>query len=327
MRIVFCGTPEFAVPSLRALLSDSLFTVEAVVTQPDRPRGRGHAVSASAVKEVALEAGAHVYQPETIKSDSAFDFFKRLAPDAVVIIAYGQIIPQRLIEIPRLGWINLHASLLPQYRGAAPIAWAIVNGETATGLTTMQIDAGMDTGPILMQREIEIGPDETAPELSRRLSEAGAPLVADSLRKLDRGEIAPRAQDGSLASYAPLLNKEHGRIDWSHTAQQVYNRIRGLAPWPGAYTTFRGQLCHIWGRPAEPAAAAAGPSSVTVSAVGSAEVSAPGSLLAIGEGFYAVCGEGTRLRLDAVQMEARKRITAREFVNGAHPAPGERFGT
>ena len=319
MRIVFCGTPEFAVPSLRALLSDSLFTVEAVVTQPDRPRGRGHSVSPSAVKEVALEAGAHVYQPETIKSDSAFDFFQRLVPDAVVIIAYGQIIPQRLIEIPRLGWINLHASLLPQYRGAAPIAWAIVNGETATGLTTMQIDAGMDTGPILMQREIEIGPDETAPELSRRLSEAGAPLVADSLRKLDRGEIAPRAQDGSQASYAPLLNKEHGRIDWSHTAQQVYNRIRGLAPWPGAYTTFRGQLCHVWGRPAD--AATAGPISITVGA----RDSIPGSLLAAGESIDVVCGEGTRLRLDAVQMEARKRITAREFLNGARLAPGDRF--
>ena len=272
--------------------------------------------------DFALEAGAHVYQPETIKSDSAFDFFQRLAPDAVVIIAYGQIIPQRLIEIPRLGWINLHASLLPQYRGAAPIAWAIVNGETATGLTTMQIDAGMDTGPILMQREIEIGPDETAPELARRLSEAGAPLLADSLRKLDRGEIAPRAQDGSQASYAPLLNKEHGRIDWSHTAQQIYNRIRGLAPWPGAYTTFRGQLCHIWGRPADAAAASAGPISITVSAGDSI----PGRLLAAGESIDVVCGEGTRLRLDALQMEARKRITAREFVNGAHLAPGERFG-
>ena len=320
MRIVFCGTPEFAVPALRALLADSFFSVEAVVTQPDRPRGRGHAVSASAVKEVALEAGAHVYQPETIKSESALDFFKRLAPDAVVIIAYGQIVPQRLIEIPRLGWINLHASLLPEYRGAAPIAWAIVNGESTTGLTTMQIDAGMDTGPILMQREMAIGPEETAPELARRMSEAGAPLVAESLRKLDRGEITPRAQDGSQASYAPLLNKEHGRIDWSHTAQQIYDRIRGLAPWPGAYSTFRGQLCHVWGRPAE----------ITREGFGSerdlAVAGEPGSLLAGGGGIHVVCGEGTRLRLDAVQMEARKRVTVREFVNGAHPAPGERFG-
>ena len=322
MRIVFCGTPEFAVPALRALLADSFFSVEAVVTQPDRPKGRGRAISPSAVKEMALESGAHVYQPETIKSDSALDFFKRLAPEAVVIIAYGQIVPQRLIEIPRLGWINLHASLLPQYRGAAPIAWAIVNGESVTGLTTMQIDAGMDSGPILLQREIEIGGEETAPELARRMSEAGAPLVAESLRKLDRGEIAPRAQDASEATYAPLLTKEHGRIDWSHTAQQVYNRIRGLAPWPGAYTTFRGQLCHIWGRPADAAAGSAGPISITVGAGDSL----PGRLLAAGESIDVVCGEGTRLRLDAVQLEARKRVTAREFVNGAHPAPGERFG-
>ena len=320
MRIVFCGTPEFAVPALRALLADSFFSVEAVVTQPDRPRGRGHAVSASAVKEVALEAGAHVYQPETIKSESALDFFKRLAPDAVVIIAYGQIIPQRLIEIPRLGWINLHASLLPEYRGAAPIAWAIVNGENTTGLTTMQIDAGMDTGPILMQREMAIGPEETAPELARRMSEAGAPLVAESLRKLDRREITPRAQDGSQASYAPLLNKEHGRIDWSHTAQRIYDRIRGLAPWPGAYSTFRGQLCHVWGRPAETTTEGPG-SERDLAAAGE-----PGSLLAGDGGIHVVCGEGTRLRLDAVQMEARKRVNVREFVNGAHPAPGERFG-
>ena len=251
LRIVFCGTPEFGVPSLRRLLSDPDFTIEAVVTQPDRPRGRGQAVSSSPVKEAALEAGVDVYQPEKIKEDSAFDFFKRIAPDAVVIIAYGQIVPARLIEIPRLGWINLHASLLPKYRGAAPIAWAIANGETTTGLTTMQIDAGMDTGPILLQHEIAIAPDETAPELTRRLSEAGAPLIADSLRKLDQGEIRPVPQDASQATYAPLLKKEHGRIDWSLPARQIYNRMRGFAPWPGAYTIFRGQICHVWGHPAD----------------------------------------------------------------------------
>jgi methionyl-tRNA formyltransferase len=180
MRIVFCGTPEFAVPALRGLLSDSFFSVEAAVTQPDRPRGRGRTVSASPVKQAALEAGVHVYQPESARSDSALEFFRRLAPDAVVIIAYGQIIPQRLIDVPRLGWINLHASLLPKYRGAAPINWAILNGETLTGLTTMRIDAGMDTGPILLQQEMEIGPDETAPELAHRMSETGARLVAET---------------------------------------------------------------------------------------------------------------------------------------------------
>jgi methionyl-tRNA formyltransferase len=312
MRIVFCGTPEFAVPSLRLLLSDSYFSVEAVVTQPDRPRGRGRAVSAPPVKEAALAAGAHVYQPERIKSDSAYDFVKRVAPDVVVIIAYGQIIPQRLIEIPPLGWINLHASLLPRYRGAAPIAWAIVNGETTTGLTTMQIDAGMDTGPILLQQEIAIGPAETAPQLALRMSEAGAPLVAETLGRLERGELVPRAQEASQASYAPLLKKEHGRIDWWLSANQIYNRIRGLAPWPGVHTAFRGQLCHLWGRPADRAQPA--------------PAEPPGSLVVTGEAVDVTCGQSSRLRLDFVQLQGRKRITAREFVNGARLAPGERFG-
>jgi methionyl-tRNA formyltransferase len=313
MRIVFCGTPDFAVPSLRLLLADSRFSVEAVVTQPDRPRGRGQALSASPVKEVALAAGKHAYQPEKIRSDSAFDFFKRLMPDAVVIIAYGQIIPLRLIEIPRLGWINLHASLLPRYRGAAPIAWAILNGETATGLTTMQIDAGMDTGPILLQQEIAIGPDETASELARRMAEEGAPLVADTLRRLERKEITPRAQDSAQASHAPMLKKEDGRIDWSQPAQRVYNRIRALDPWPGAYTTFRGRLCHIWGRPFSVAMPAGGGLS--------------GSLTASGGALDVICGGGSRLRIEAIQLEGRKRIRAYEFLNGAHVAAGERFGT
>ncbi len=312
MRIVFCGTPEFAVPALRQLIAEPDFTVEAVVTQPDRPRGRGQRVASSPVKDVALDAGLHVYQPEKIKSDSAFEFFKRAAADAVVIIAYGQIIPQRLIEIPRLGWINLHGSLLPKYRGAAPVNWAIVNGEQMTGLTTMQIDAGLDTGPILLQQPIEIRADETAPELAERMAEAGAPLVAESLRKLSRGEITPRTQDHSQATRASLLKKEDGRLDWNLTAQQIYNRIRGLQPWPGAYTNFRGQLCHVWGRPATSMKAALG--------------AAPGTLtLAEGE-MRVACGEGTWLRLEHVQLEGRKRITAREFANGARLQPRERFG-
>jgi methionyl-tRNA formyltransferase len=311
MRVVFCGTPEFAVPSLRRLLSDSSFSVEAVVTQPDRPRGRGHAVSASPVKQVALEAGTQVYQPESIKSDSAFEFFKRLAPDAVVIIAYGQIIPKRLIEVPRLGWMNLHASLLPKYRGAAPINWAIVNGETSTGLTTMQIDAGMDTGPILLQQVIAIGPDETAPELAHKMSEAGAPLMADTLHKVERGGISPRPQDASKASLAPRLTKELGLIDWSRSARVIYNGIRGLAPWPGAYTRFRGQLCHVWGRP---------------DGVATMQNQPPGSIAASADGIYVASGGSSRLHLEAVQLEGRKRITAREFVNGARLATGERFG-
>src|ERR1700719_2188541 len=225
MRIVFCGTPEFAVPSLRRLAAEPGISVEAVITQPDRPRGRGQHVSGSAVKETALAANLHVYQPEKIKSDSAQDFLKRIAPDAVVIIAYGQIVPARLLTIPRLGWLNLHASLLPRYRGAAPIQWAIANGESVTGLTTMQIDAGMDTGSILQQRELEIGPAETAPELAARMSEIGADLVVESLLRFERGEIALQPQDSKKASYAKILKKEDGRIDWSFNARQIYNRM------------------------------------------------------------------------------------------------------
>jgi len=314
MRIVFCGTPEFAVPTLRGLLANPEFAVEAVVTQPDRPRGRGQQVSASPVKEVAAEAGVRIYQPERVKSDEAYEFFAAIKPDASVIIAYGQIIPRRLLEVPRLGWMNLHGSLLPKYRGAAPIAWAIINGERETGLTTMQLDPGLDTGPILSQRQIEIGNDETAPELARRMAEMGAPLVAESLIRLERGEIAPAPQDSTRASYAPILTKEHGRIDWGQTASEIYNRIRGLAPWPGAFTMFRGRLCHTWGRPSAPAASDA------------AIEEEPGSIILSDAAIEVVCGKGTRLRLEAVQIEGRKRISAREFANGARLRSGERFG-
>lgn len=313
MRIIFCGTPDFAVPSLHRLISGPSISVEAVITQPDRPRGRGQQVSASAVKEAALAAGLHVYQPETIKSESAQDFLKKIAPDAIVIIAYGQIIPARLLTIPRLGWINLHASLLPRYRGAAPIQWAIANGEKTTGLTTMQIDAGLDSGPMLLQREVEIGPQEIAPELAARMSEIGAALLVESLLRFNRGEISPVPQKHEAATLAPMLKKEHGRIDWSLPAQQIYNRMRGFAPWPGAYTMFRGQTCHLWGAPAENSTAAT--------------QHAPGEIIVSPAHIRVVCGGGTRLQLDSLQLEGRKRISAREFANGARLRPGDRFST
>jgi methionyl-tRNA formyltransferase len=311
LRIVFCGTPEFAVPSLRRLAERPEFSIEAVVTQPDRPRGRGQHLSSSAVKETALEIGLHVFQPETIKSESAQEFLKRIAPDAVVIIAYGQIVPARLLTIPRLGWINLHASLLPRYRGAAPIHWAIANGETTTGLTTMQIDAGMDTGPTLLRREVEIGPGETAPELATRMSAIGADLIGDSLLKLNRGEISPTPQDAKNASYAPILKKEDGRIDWALPAQQIYNRMRGFAPWPGAYTTFREQTCQLWGRPA-------------ALSTGWANL-ATGKIIHTTTDLYVISGEGTSLQLEAVQIEGRRKISARQFANGARLAADDGF--
>jgi methionyl-tRNA formyltransferase len=311
LRLVFCGTPAFAVPSLRQLLSDPYFRVESVVTQPDRPKGRGKKTASAPVKDAALEAGVAVYQPEKIRSESSLDYFKRLAPDVVVIIAYGQIIPASLIAIPRLGWVNLHGSLLPKYRGAAPINWAIVNGERMTGLTTMQIDAELDTGPMLLKYQTGIGPDETAPELYDQLAAAGAPLVVETLKKLDAGEIVATPQDNSQASLAPPLKKEDGRIDWYVPAPKIYNHIRGLQPWPGAFTTFRGATCRLWGKPLKPVAAGG----------------MPGVMLPTEEdGLLVICGGSTVLRVEHVQLEGRNRVTDREFMNGARIGPGERFG-
>ena len=314
MRIVFCGTPQFAVPSLRLFLTQSDFELLAIITQPDRPRGRGHELSFSPVKQVALEAKIPVHQPEKIRAPEIQGMLQALAPDVIVIIAYGQIIPARLLPIPRLGWINLHASLLPKYRGAAPISWAIVNGEAQTGVTTMRIDAGMDTGDTLLQRETAIGPTETAPELASRLAELGAPLMVETLRGLGAGSLVPRPQDHSLATHAPMLKREDGLIAWNLRSEQIFNRIRGFAPWPGAYTTFRGQTCHVTG---QSLASNAGPKDP------------PGTLILAMKPepqLLVVCGGETVLRLLSVKVEGRKEISASEFANGARLKPGERFG-
>jgi methionyl-tRNA formyltransferase len=310
LRIVFCGTPAFAVPALRELIGHSEFNIEGVVTQPDRPRGRGREIFGSPVKTQAVAAGIPVYQPLKIRSEEAREYFARVAPDVVVIIAYGQIIPARLIAIPRLGWINLHGSLLPKYRGAAPIHWAIANGETRTGLTTMSIDAGLDTGPTLLAWETEIGPDETALELYARMAEAGAPLMISTLRRLTSGSITAVPQDNSQATFAPPLKKEDGRIDWGLPARLIYNRIRGFQPWPGAFTLFRGKQCAIGGTPAANGFAGA-----------------PGTIRVDNGEVYVACVDGSALRLEFVQLEGRKRITAREFANGARLVEGERFGS
>jgi len=316
MRIVFCGTPQFAVPTLKHLLERPDFEIVAVITQPDRPRNRGE-VSLSPVKEVALAAYVPVHQPEKIRTAESEALLRTLAPDVVVIIAYGQIIPRSLLGIPKFGWINSHASLLPKYRGAAPIQWAVANGETRTGVTTMRIDAGMDTGYMLLQRETEIGPQETAPELAGRLSEMSAPLMLETLRGLAAGTIQPRAQKHAEASYAPILKKEDGRIDWKRPASEIYNRMRGFAPWPGAYTTFRAQKCQVWGEPVSKEESAA------LTGVGSAE---PGTLLAGKIELYVQSGDATVLRVGLVQVEGRKKLEAADFANGARLKSGERFG-
>jgi methionyl-tRNA formyltransferase len=318
LRLVFFGTPEFALPSLRLLLTRSELQIEAVVTQPDRPRGRGQQVASSPVKDFALQSAIYVYQPENVRDETALSFFKRMQPDAVVIIAYGQKIPQSLLDVPRLGWINLHGSLLPKYRGAAPINWAIVNGEKRTGVTTMLVEAGMDTGPILMQKEIEIGADETAPELAKRMSELGAPLIVETLIGLSRGEIAPRAQDSALATKAPMLKKEMGRVNWKLPAEEIYNRIRGFEPWPGAYTTFRGQACRIWGNPRGGAH-----SQTELRAIARDKA---GQIVATGGNVFVSCGGDSWLRLTEVQLEGKKKVAAADFANGARLMADDTFG-
>jgi methionyl-tRNA formyltransferase len=318
MRIVFCGTPSFAVPTLKHLLAQADFEIVGVIAQPDRPRGRGQEVSFSAVKEAALAANLTVHQPEKIRAAETEVLLQRLAPDCVVIIAYGQIIPAKLLPIPKFGWINLHASLLPKYRGAAPINWAIVNGETRTGMTTMRIDAGMDTGDMLLQRESEIGAKETAPELAARMSEFGAPLMAETLRGLATGTIAPKAQNHAEASYAPMLKKEDGRIDWKRPVIEIYNRMRGFAPWPGAYTTFRGQSCHVWGELVSKGGGVGLP--IDAGAL------APGTLVAGKNQLFVWCGDATVLCIRTVQLEGRKPVKASDFANGARLKSGERFG-
>jgi methionyl-tRNA formyltransferase len=310
MRILFCGTPHFAVPTFIRLLAQPDIEIAAVITQPDRPRGRGHEISASPVKEAAIAANVSVHQPEKIRSPEAHELLQRLAPDCIVIIAYGQIIPAALLGIPRLGWINLHASLLPKYRGAAPINWAIANGETQTGVTTMRIDAGMDTGDILLQEEIDIAPEETATELAESMAEAGAPRMLETLRGLAAGKLVARPQNNGEATYAPLLKKEDGRIDWKRPAQEIYNRMRGFAPWPGAYTAFRGQSCHLWGEPFSLRAVNVGP---------------PGTIFLEDGQILIACGHTTLLRLLSVKVEGRKQISAEEFANGARLTQRERF--
>jgi methionyl-tRNA formyltransferase len=310
MRILFCGTPHFAVPTFIHLLAQPDIDIAAVVTQPDRPRGRGQQISASPVKDAAIAASVPVHQPEKIRSPEAQDLLKQLAPDCIVIIAYGQIIPAALLSIPKLGWINLHASLLPKYRGAAPINWAIANGETVTGLTTMRIDAGMDTGDMLLQEELDIAPEETAPELAASMAEAGAPLMVDTLRGIDSGKLIPRPQNSGEATYAPLLKREDGRIDWNRPAQEIYNRMRGFAPWPGAYTSFRGQTCHLRAEPFSLSTLTGG---------------APGTIFREESQILIACGHATLLRLLSVKMEGRKQISSVEFAIGARLTDRERF--
>ncbi len=284
--------------------------VAAVFTQPDRPKGRSQTLSAPPVKEAALRLGIPVHQPEKIRTAEAVEFLRSFAPEVMVVVGYGKIIPQSVIDIPPHGVINVHASLLPEYRGAAPIQWAIANGESRTGVTTMRIDAGLDTGDILLQRETGIDPEETALELGPKLARIGAGLLVETLARIADGTLAPRKQDNSRATMAPILTKEDGRIDWNWTASKIHNRIRGFLPWPGCHTSFRGRQLQIW---------RARPSDSRTEAV-------PGALAAVKARLLAACGEGTWLELVELQPEGRKRMEAAAFLSGYRVAPGEVLG-
>ncbi len=309
LHLVFCGTPRFAVPTLEKL-AEAGFNVCLVVTRPDKPHGRGLELAPSPVKERALQLGLPVAQPEKIKINE--DFRAQLAalkPEAIIVVGYGRIIPQWMIDLPPLGNINLHASLLPKYRGAAPVQWAIARGETATGVTTMRIDAGLDTGDILLQKEVLITPEDRAETLAERLAAIGADLMVETLRGLHAGTVHSRPQDHTKATLAPLLKKQDGRIEFHLTAQEICNRLRGFQPWPGAYTSFRGKNLHIWSaRPVQ-------------------RTLAEGELVAEADHLIVGCGAGTALELLEVQPEGKKRMAARDFVHGYRPRRGEKLGT
>lgn len=312
MKLVFCGTPQFAVPSLERLAAAG-FEIQLVVTQPDRPVGRGMELAAPPVKQSALKLGLPVVQPEKIKKNEEFQAqLKALQPDAIIVVGYGRIIPTWMLELPRHGNINVHASLLPKYRGAAPIQWAIANGETVTGITTMLLNEGLDTGDILLQRRMAIENEDTAMTLAPRLATMGADLLVETLHGLEQQKITPVAQDNSQATLAPILTREDGLVDFNRTAEEIVNRFRGFQPWPGAYTRFRGnglKLTRI--RP-----------SGTVGRID------PGQIRVVEDHLFVLCGKetGSVAELLEVQPEGKKAMTAREFMNGYRPEQGERLG-
>lgn len=309
MKLVFCGTPLFAVPTLSKLVEAGL-SVELVVTQPDRPRGRGLELSASPVKQRTLELGLPLVQPATIKNNEEFRWqLIAIAPQAIIVVGYGRIIPQWMIDLPPLGNINLHGSLLPKYRGAAPIQWAVASGEKITGVTTMRIDAGLDTGDIFLQRELPLKADDTSLTVAPRMASIGADLMIETLRELQAGTIQRQPQDHSRATLAPILKKEDGRITFSRSAQEIVNRLRGFQPWPGAFTAFRGKNLNLL-------------------AAASIDRNIPeGELLVEADRAMVGCGAATALALLEVQMDGKKRMLTRDFINGYRPKTGEKLGS
>ena len=309
MRLVFCGTPQFAIPTLQQLLAAG-HDLELVITQPDRVRGRDQDPSPPPVKVLAEQAGLPVVQPEKIKNNAELRArLEAIRPEAIIVVAYGRIIPEWMLNLPRWGNLNLHASLLPKYRGAAPIQWAVANGESVTGATTMRIDAGLDTGDILLQSSLPIGPDQTAEELFPLLAKSGADLMLETLRGLEAGSIRPAPQDDAGASLAPILVREDALVDFARSAGEIYNRWRGFQPWPGAYTLFRGKKLTL--HRLKPAGSTDAP---------------PGELMVEGNRLFAAAGSATLLELLEIQLEGKKRLPVADFLRGTTPRPHERLG-
>ena len=311
MRLAFMGTSSFAVPSLGELVSSG-HRVEAVFTQPDRPSGRGRKLHVSPVKEAAMSLGLNLHQPESLQSDSVRKLFNGLAPEIIVVVAYGKILPRWLIDCPRHGVVNLHGSLLPKYRGAAPINWAIATGESRTGVCTMQIDEGLDTGPVYSCEQASIGPDATAPELSVRLALLGAPLLARTVETLGRSEARPTPQDDREATLAPRLTKEDGHIRWEEPGAQIHNKVRAFVPWPSVVVGFRQKSCRIL---------------ETRLTRDVAKEFEPGTIVAGSRGLRVSCGDHQLLAIERLQLENRKAVSGSDFANGVHLRAGERFTT
>ena len=306
MKIIFMGTPDFAVSPLQALI-DAGHEIAAVFTRQDKPVGRKQILTAPPVKTLALEKGIPVCQPNTLRSAEAEKIVARIQPDIIVVAAYGRILPKNILNLPRLGCVNVHASLLPKYRGAAPVQRAVLDGEPVTGVTTMQMAEGVDTGDILLSEKTEIGAEETAGELLSRLSPIGAALLIRTLTGLEDGTVVPVPQNDAESSYAPMLTRELSPIDWNRPAEQIHNQVRGLSPWPGASTSFAGKTLKI--HRTRPAGTDRG---------------MPGQILPGGE-LKAVCGGGTVLELLEVQMEGKKKMKGSDFLQG-HPAEGILLG-
>jgi methionyl-tRNA formyltransferase len=315
MKLVFCGTPAFAVPTLEALLAAG-HQIALVVSQPDRPVGRTQQLTAPPVKQAAQDAGLTVTQPEKIRSNAEFRAqLEAIAPDAIVVVAYGRIIPPWMLALPRLGCINLHGSLLPRYRGAAPIQWAVAMGDVVTGNTTMLLEEGLDTGPILWQQTVEIGADQTAADLFDILARSGAPLVVETLAGLAAGSIQPQPQNHDGATYAPLLDREDGRMDFEgRSAHELYNRWRGFQPWPGAFTTIDGKKLIVHRM------------RIALPQDASIDGGTPGDVRVRDGRLFAACAGNTWLEFLEIQLEGKKRLSAAEFLRGASLPPDTRLG-